>query len=245
MDKEKINTKIDILVFGAHPDDIELSCSGTILKHIELGYKIGLIDLTQGELGTRGSKDIRQRETEKANSLMNISFRLNLNMKDGFFEINDRNKLKIISYIRHFQPKIVIANSKNDRHPDHGRAAELIKTCCFLSGLIKVKTNYNNLNQNIWRPNSLYYYTQFNQEIPDFVVDVSSYMEKKMKIIECYSSQFFNPKSKEPETIISKKSFLDSIIYRASDLGRIINVKYAEGFKSERLLSVDNLFNLK
>ena len=134
---------------------------------------------------------------------------------------------------------------KNDRHPDHGRAAELIKTCCFLSGLIKVKTNYNNLNQNIWRPNSLYYYTQFNQEIPDFVVDVSSYMEKKMKIIECYSSQFFNPKSKEPETIISKKSFLDSIIYRASDLGRIINVKYAEGFKSERLFSVDDLFNLK
>ena len=120
MDKEKINTKIDILVFGAHPDDIELSCSGTILKHIELGYKIGLIDLTQGELGTRGSKDIRQRETEKANSLMNISFRLNLNMKDGFFEINDNNKLKIISYIRHFQPKIVLANSKNDRHPDHG-----------------------------------------------------------------------------------------------------------------------------
>ena len=245
MDKEKINTKVDILVFGAHPDDIELACSGTILKHLELGYKIGLIDLTQGELGTRGNKKIRQLETKKANSLMNISFRLNLDMKDGFFDINEQNKIKVISYLRHLQPKIVIANSKNDRHPDHGRASDLVKTCCFLSGLSKIETNFKGKNQDIWRPNSLYYYIQFNQEVPDFVIDISNYIEQKKEIIKCYSSQFFNLKSKEPETIISKKSFLDSITYRAADLGRIINVDYAEGFKSERYLCVDNLFDLK
>ena len=245
MDKEKINTKVDILVFGAHPDDIELACSGTILKHLELGYKIGLIDLTQGELGTRGNKETRQLETKKANSLMNISFRLNLDMKDGFFDINEKNKIKVISYLRHFQPKIVLANSKNDRHPDHGRAASLVKTCCFLSGLPKIETIFKDKKQEVWRPESLYYYTQFNQEIPDFVVDVSKYMEQKMEIIKCYSSQFYNPKSNEPETIISKRNFLDSIMYRAEDLGRIINVDYAEGFVAERYICVDNLLDLK
>tara|TARA_S200000501_G_scaffold304523_1_gene292605 strand:- start:72 stop:809 length:738 start_codon:yes stop_codon:yes gene_type:complete len=245
LDKEKINTKVDILIFGAHPDDIELACSGTILKHLELGYKIGLIDLTHGELGTRGSKELRQLETQKANSLMNISFRINLDMKDGFFEINESNKIKIISYLRYFQPRIVIANAKNDRHPDHGRASDLVKTCCFLSGLPKVETIYNREKQNVWRPSSLYYYTQFNQEIPDFVVDISNYIDKKVKIIKSYSSQFYNPKSREPETIISKKSFLDSIIYRSADLGRIINVEYAEGFKSERYICVNDLLDLK
>lgn len=245
MDKEIINTKVDILVFGAHPDDIELACSGTILKHLELGYKIGLIDLTQGELGTRGNKEIRQLETKKSNSLMNISFRLNLDMKDGFFNINEKNKIKVISYLRHFQPKIVLANSKNDRHPDHGRAADLVKTCCFLSGLSKIETIFEDKKQEVWRPKSLYYYTQFNQEIPDFVVDVSKYIEQKMKIIKCYSSQFYNPKSTEPETIISKKNFLDSIKYRSADLGRIINVDYAEGFIAERYICIDNLLNLK
>jgi len=245
LDKEKINKKVDILVFGAHPDDIELACSGTILKHLELGYKIGLIDLTQGELGTRGNKAIRQLESEKANSLMNISFRFNLDMKDGFFEIDEKNKIKVITYIRQFQPKIVIVNAQNDRHPDHGRAAELVKTCCFLSGLSKIKTNFKAKKQDVWRPNSLYYYTQFNQEIPDFVIDISNYIEKKMEIIKCYSSQFYNPKSSEPETIISKKNFLDSIIYRSADLGRIINVEYAEGFIAERYICVDNLLDLK
>jgi len=245
LDKEKINTKVDILIFGAHPDDIELACSGTILKHLALGYKIGLIDLTQGELGTRGNKEIRQLETKKANLLMNISLRLNLDMKDGFFDINEKNKIKVISYLRHFQPKIVIANSKNDRHPDHGRASDLIKTCCFLSGLSKIETIFSGKKQDLWRPNSLFYYTQFNQEIPDFVVDISNYIKQKMEIVRCYSSQFYNPESNENETIISKKNFLDSIIYRAADLGRIINVDYAEGFLAERYICVENLLDLK
>ena len=245
MDKEKLNQKVDILVFGAHPDDIELGCSGTILKHLELGYKIGLIDLTQGELGTRGNKQIRQAESKKATSLMNISFRLNLDMKDGLFSIDEKNKMKIITKLRQFQPKIVIANAKNDRHPDHGRAADLVKTCCFLSGLSKIKTTLNGKKQDIWRPINLYYYTQFYQEIPDFVIDISNYIEKKMEIIKCYSSQFYNPESNEPETTISKKSFLDSITYRSADLGRIINVEYAEGFIAERYICVDNLLNLK
>ncbi len=245
MDKEIINKRVDILVFGAHPDDIELACSGTILKHLELGYNIGLIDLTQGELGTRGNKEIRKLETKKANSLMNISFRLNLEMKDGFFNITEKNKIKVISYLRYLQPKIVIANSKNDRHPDHGRAADLVKTCCFLSGLSKIKTTFKGQVQDVWRPSSLYYYTQYNQEIPDFVVDISNYIKQKMEIVKCYSSQFYNPKSNEPETIISKKNFLDSIMYRAADLGRIINVDYAEGFIAERYICVDNLLDLR
>ena len=176
---------------------------------------------------------------------MDISFRLNLDMKDGFFDINEKNKIKVISYLRHFQPKIVLANSKNDRHPDHGRAASLVKTCCFLSGLPKIETIFKDKKQEVWRPESLYYYTQFNQEIPDFVVDVSKYMEQKMEIIKCYSSQFYNPKSNEPETIISKRNFLDSIMYRAADLGRIINVDYAEGFVAERYICIDNLLDLK
>ena len=237
--------KVDILVFGAHPDDVELGCSGTIMKHIELGYKIGIIDLTQGELGTRGNKEIRNKESHKASVLMKISFRLNMGFKDGFFENNQKNQLKIITQIRKFQPKIIIANAKSDRHPDHGRASNLIKTCCFLSGLVKIKTKFNKKLQRIWRPDSLYYYTQFNQVKPDFVVDVSEYINQKMNVVKCYSSQFYNPKSKEPETVISKKKFLDSVIYRSSDLGRIVGVEYGEGFVTERYICIDNIFKLK
>jgi len=244
LDRRNLNQNVDILVFGAHPDDIELSCSGTILKHIDLGYKIGLIDLTRGELGTRGSKKIRDQESKIATSLMNVSYRINLNMKDGLFNINDDNKLKIISSIRSAKPRIVIVNSVNDRHPDHGRAAELIKTCCFLAGLEKITTKSNNIIQDTWRPDQLFYYIQYNQIIPDIIIDTSNYFDKKMEIIKSYSSQFYNPKSKDTKTIISEKSFLESIEYRSKDLGRIINVKHAEGFKSERILSVNNLFDL-
>jgi len=240
-----LKEKIDILIFGAHPDDVELGCSGTIMKHLDLGYKIGIIDLTKGELGTRGDEKIRKDESQKVLSLMNVSFRLNMDFQDGFFENNREEKLKIITQLRKFQPKIVIANAKNDRHPDHGRASELVKTCCFLSGLVKIKTFSDNKEQEIWRPKSLYYYTQFNQAIPDFVIDISDYVNKKMDIVKCYNSQFYNPKSNEPETIISKKSFLDSVLYRASDLGRIVNVEYAEGFISERYMCVENLLDIK
>ena len=243
MDKEIKN--IDILVFGAHPDDVELGCAGTIMLHLELGYSVGIIDLTRGELGTRGSAEIRDKESAKASSLMGINYRSNLGFSDGLFQNNELNQLEIIKQIRKFQPKIVIANAKEDRHPDHERASNLIKTCCFLSGLSKVKTSFNNKEQSTWRPRNLYYYTQFNQVKPDFLIDITKYMSKKIKIVNSYSSQFYKPESKEPETVISKKGFLDSVIYRASDLGRIIGVEYAEGFVSERYFSVDNLFQLK
>ena len=243
MDKQIEN--LDILVFGAHPDDVELGCSGTIMSHLDLGYSIGIIDLTRGELGTRGSAELRDKESENASSLMGINFRLNLGLKDGFFNNDENTQLKIISQIRRLKPKIVIANAKEDRHPDHGKASNLIKTCCFLSGLPKVETKFNKIKQVPWRPNNLFYYTQFNNVEPDFLVDISNYMNKKLDVVKCYSSQFYSPKSTEPETIISKKGFLDSVVYRSSDLGRIIGVDYAEGFVSERYIYVDDLFNIK
>ena len=243
MDQQVEN--LDILVFGAHPDDIELGCAGTIMSHLDLGYRVGVIDLTRGELGTRGSAELRDKESEKASLLMGIKVRLNLGLKDGFFNNDEHTQLEIIKYIRKFKPKIVIANAKEDRHPDHGKASNLIKTCCFLSGLTKVQTKFKKINQEPWRPNNLFYYTQFNNVEPDFVVDISNYMNKKLDVVKCYSSQFYSPKSNEPETIISKKGFLDSVVYRSSDLGRIIGVDYAEGFISERYIYVDNLFNLK
>ena len=243
MDQQVEN--LDILVFGAHPDDIELGCAGTIMSHLDLGYRVGVIDLTRGELGTRGSAELRDKESEKASLLMGIKVRLNLGLKDGFFNNDEHTQLEIIKYIRKFKPKIVIANAKEDRHPDHGKASNLIKTCCFLSGLTKVQTKFKKINQDPWRPNNLFYYTQFNNVEPDFVVDISNYMNKKLDVVKCYSSQFYSPKSNEPETIISKKGFLDSVVYRSSDLGRIIGVDYAEGFISERYIYVDNLFNLK
>ena len=243
MDQQVEN--LDILVFGAHPDDIELGCAGTIMSHLDLGYRVGVIDLTRGELGTRGSAELRDKESKKASLLMGIKVRLNLGLKDGFFNNDEHTQLEIIKYIRKFKPKIVIANAKEDRHPDHGKASNLIKTCCFLSGLTKVQTKFKKINQEPWRPNNLFYYTQFNNVEPDFVVDISNYMNKKLDVVKCYSSQFYSPKSNEPETIISKKGFLDSVVYRSSDLGRIIGVDYAEGFLSERYIYVDNLFNLK
>jgi len=236
---------LDILVFGAHPDDVELGCAGTIMLHLDLGFRVGIIDLTRGELGTRGSAEIRDKESEKASSLMGISYRLNLHLKDGFFNNNESTQLEIIKYIRRLKPKVVIANATEDRHPDHGRASNLIKTCCFLSGLSKIETKFENKKQTPWRPKNIYYYSQFNQVRPDFLIDISSYMQKKIDIVKCYSSQFYAPKSKEPETVISKKGFLDSVVYRSSDLGRIIGVEYAEGFVSERYFSVENLFKLK
>ena len=243
MDQQVEN--LDILVFGAHPDDIELGCAGTIMSHLDLGYRVGVIDLTRGELGTRGSAELRDKESEKASLLMGIKVRLNLGLKDGFFNNDEHTQLEIIKYIRKFKPKIVIANAKEDRHPDHGKASNLIKTCCFLSGLTKVQTKFKKINQEPWKPNNLFYYTQFNNVEPDFVVDISNYMNKKLDVVKCYSSQFYSSKSNEPETIISKKGFLDSVVYRSSDLGRIIGVDYAEGFISERYIYVDNLFNLK
>jgi len=237
--------KVDILAFGAHPDDVELGCVGTILLQISLGYKVGVVDLTKGELGTRGSSDIRTKETKKASQKMGILFRENLGFSDGFFENNHINKLEVIKILRFCRPSIILCNAREDRHPDHGRAASLIYDACFLAGLDKIDTTYNGEKQIPFRPNVIYNYLQYNDTKPDFIVDVSEFIDQKMEIIKSYSSQFYNPDSNEPETIISKKEFLDLVLSRSSDLGRFISVDYAEGFSVYRYIGVNNLFHLK
>ena len=233
--------KLDILVFGAHPDDVELGCGGTIIKHVKLGYKIGVIDLTQGELGTRGNKELRKTEAENAASVLQVSFRENLQLRDGFFEISEENKLKIIQKIRQFQPDIVITNAFTDRHIDHGRASTLVSESCFLSGLAKIETE----NQTAWRPKAVYHYIQDRYIKPDFIVDISDEFEEKMKAINCFESQFYNPNSKEPTTPISGESFLQFVESRAVEFGRTINAKYGEGFCVERTIGVSDILSLK
>ena len=237
--KNILYMKLDILAFGAHPDDIELGCGGTILKHISAGYSVGIIDLTRGELGTRGDKNIRNEETKKSNEVLKISVRENMNFKDGFFENNEQNKIKVVKLIRKYRPSIVLTNAPSDRHPDHGRSSSLTTDACFLSGLEKIDTG-----QEIWRPNSIYHYIQFNNIEPDFVVDITDFFERKIQSVKCYSSQFYDPKSKESETRISSKDFFESITYRAKDLGRLTNCEYAEGFVSHQLNSVNLLMDL-
>ena len=231
--------KLDILVFGAHPDDVELGCGGTIIKHIKQGLKVGIIDLTKGELGTRGTSLTRNEETKKATKVLGAHIRENMGFKDGFFENNDSNRLDIIKKIRKYQPEIIITNAPSDRHPDHGRASNLTLDSCFLSGLKKINTS-----QKVWRPKHIYHYIQFNNILPDFVVDISNEMDKKIESVLCYKTQFYNPNSNESETIISSKDFLESIKYRAKDLGRQSNCKYAEGFITNQNLKVNFLTDL-
>ena len=231
--------KLDILVFGAHPDDVELGCAGTIIKHIKQGFKVGIIDLTKGELGTRGTYLTRNEETKKATEVLGVHIRENMGFKDGFFENNDSNRLDIIKKIREYQPKIVITNAPSDRHPDHGRSSDLTLDSCFLSGLEKIETS-----QEVWRPKHIYHYIQFNNITPDFVVDISKEIDKKIEAVLCYRSQFYNPDSNETDTIISSKDFLESIKYRAKDLGRQSNCKYAEGFITNQNLKVNTLTDL-
>ncbi|MBE37644.1 MAG: bacillithiol biosynthesis deacetylase BshB1 [Flavobacteriales bacterium] len=237
-------SNIDILAFGAHPDDVELGCSGTILRQISLGYKVGVIDLTRGELGTRGTASIRDSESQLSAKKMNITFRDNLIFSDGFFENNKQNKLQIIKKIRYYRPNIVLCNAPEDRHPDHGRAASLVYDACFLAGLEKIHTEFQNISQPPFRPRVIYNYIQYNDTKPDFIVDISPFMKKKMEIIKCYASQFYNPESKESETLISKKSFLELISNRSQDLGRFISSDYAEGFLVSRYPGVNDLFHL-
>lgn len=231
--------KLDILIFGAHPDDVELACSGTIIKHIKQGLKIGVIDLTKGELGTRGNSETRTKETIEATKVLGISIRENMNFKDGFFVNDESHRLDIIKKIRKYRPNIVITNAPSDRHPDHGRSSDLTIDSCFLSGLEKIDTN-----QEFWRPKHIYHYIQFNNILPDFVVDITKEMDEKIQSILCYKSQFYNPDSNETETIISSEDFLDSIKYRAKDLGRQSDCKYAEGFITNQNLKVNSLFDL-
>jgi len=237
--------KLDILAFGAHPDDVELGCSGTIAKEISLGKKVGIIDLTRGELGTRGSVAIRKAESDKATQILGVAVRENLDMRDGFFINDEAHQLKIIEMIRKYQPEIVLCNAIQDRHIDHGKGSKLVSDACFLSGLRKIETTLNGESQQAWRPKVVYHYIQWENLQPDFVVDISGFIDVKMESILAYSSQFYDPNSKEPESPISSKNFLDSVKYRAQDLGRIIGVAHGEGFTVERYLAVNSLSDLK
>jgi bacillithiol biosynthesis deacetylase BshB1 len=234
--------KLDILAFAAHPDDVELGCSGTLIKHQLAGMSTGIIDLTQGELGTRGSAELRALEAKKSSEILKLSARENLGFLDGFFKNDREHLLPVIQKIRKYQPDIVLANAIEDRHPDHGRAARLVADACFYAGLIKIKTYHEDQSeQSAWRPKSLFHYIQYNHIKPDFLIDVSEVMDKKIEAIMAYSSQFYDPQSKEPETPISSLAFFNSLRERAADLGRMINVSYAEGFTATRLFGISSL----
>ncbi len=238
--------KLDILAFGAHPDDAELGAGATIAKEIANGKKVGIIDLTRGELGTRGSAEIRDKEAAKAAEILGITVRENLEFADGFLINNKEHQLVIIQMIRKYRPEIVLCNAIEDRHIDHAKGSNLVSDACFLSGLIKIDTKLdgNDVWQEPWRPKYVYHYIQWKNLEPDFVVDVSDFIAKKTEAILAYSSQFYDPKSDEPETPISSKNFIDSVNYRARDLGRYIGVEYAEGFTVERYVAVRNLSDL-
>ncbi len=235
--------KLDVLAFGAHPDDVELSCSGTLSKLKKQGKKVGIIDLTEGEMGTRGTIETRYSEAAEASSVIGLDARENLNIGDGVFEINHQNKLLVIEAIRKYRPEIVFANAIDDRHPDHPRAAELVKQALFLAGLSKIKTFDNGVEQAAHRPKHLFHYIQFYHIKPDFVVDISNEMETKMKSILAYKTQFFDPKSTEPKTMISSSKFLDFVDARAKEMGGSIEVDYGEGFTCDRPLPY-NLLNI-
>ena len=232
--------KLDILVFGAHPDDVELGCGGTVIKEVKAGKKVGIIDLTRGELGTRGTAETRTSETKLATEIMGVAVRENMDFKDGFFKDDEQHKLALIEKIRKYQPEIVITNAVSDRHPDHGRGSEITVDACFLAGLEKIETG-----QKVWRPKAVYHYIQFNNLTPDVVVDISDEMGEKLQAVKAYSTQFFNPKSEESETIISSQGFLDSVSYRAQDLGRQANCEYAEGFLAHQMPKIDSLLDIK
>ncbi len=236
--------KIDILAIGIHPDDVELSCSGTIAKHIAFGKKVGILDLTQGELGTRGNAELRTKEANDAAIILGVSFRTQLNLKDCFFENNEENQKKIIEIIRKHQPEIILCNAISDRHPDHGRASKLVSDSSFYSGLIKIETHTDNKIQQAWRPKAVYHYIQDQYIHPDFVIDISDFIDIKHKAIMAYSSQFYNPSSNEPETPISSKHFIESVNSKMSILGRDIGVKFAEGYTVDRYPGINSLFDL-
>jgi bacillithiol biosynthesis deacetylase BshB1 len=236
--------KLDIVAFGAHPDDVELGCSGTLAKEISLGKKVGIIDLTRGELGTRGSVEIRNKEAAAAAKILGVSIRENLDMRDGFFVNDEAHQMKIIQLIRKYKPEIVICNAIEDRHIDHGKGSKLVSDACFLSGLIKIETEHLGEKQSAWRPRLVYHYIQWQNITPDVVVDITGFNDIRVESILAYSSQFYNSNSDEPETPIATKNFLESLNCRPKDLGRLIGTDYAEGFTVERYLAVNSLSDL-
>ncbi len=236
--------KLDILAFGAHPDDVELGAGATIAKEISLGKKVGIVDLTRGELGTRGSAEIRDVEATNAAKVLGVSVRENVGFADGFFTNDKEHQLEIIKMIRKYKPEIVLCNAIDDRHIDHGKGSKLVSDACFLSGLLKIETEVAGKQQEKWRPKKVYHYIQWKNIEPHFVVDVTGFMETKIDAVMAYSSQFYDPKSTEPQTPITSKNFTESIDYRARDLGRLIGVEHAEGFTTERYVAVENLNKL-
>ena len=232
--------KVDVLAIGAHPDDVELGCGGTIAKLISEGKKVAILDLTQGELGTRGTNETRAIEAKNAGEILGISARENLKMKDGFLVNSEEYQLRIIKAIRTYQPEIVFCNAVDDRHPDHAKAVKLVSDACFLSGLIKIETEESGKKQEKWRPKQVFHYIQWKNLEPDFVIDISGFLDKKIESCLAYKTQFYDPTSTEPTTPISSKSFLDSITYRAQDLGRLAGVEHAEGFTTEKTLALKN-----
>ncbi len=240
--------KLDILVFAAHPDDAELACSGTIMKHIALDKKIGIVDLTAGEMGTRGTAQTRKEESIEASRILGIHVRENLNMDDCFFQNDQAHQLEIMKMIRKYQPEIVLANATEDRHPDHGRASALVSEACFKSGLPKVITVLNGSSQEAWRPQAVYHYIQDRYITPDFVVDITEFMDRKMQAIRAFKTQFFVPDAKDdssdPETYISGPDFIETIVARAREYGKFGKGAFAEGFTSERTIAVSSLFDI-
>jgi N-acetylglucosamine malate deacetylase 1 len=237
--------KLDILVLAVHPDDAELGCSGTILKHIALGKKVGIIDLTRGELGTRGSAEIRDKEAADSAKIMGLHARENLRFRDGFFENNEAHQLEIVKMIRKYKPEIVLTNALHDRHPDHGKAGDLANDACFLSGLSKIDTQLDGTVQEAWRPRLILQYIQDRYIQPDIIVDITPYFETKITAIKAFKTQFFNPELDEPDTYISSPEFFESVIGRAREFGKSVGATYGEGFTSRKLLGIDNLFNLR
>jgi bacillithiol biosynthesis deacetylase BshB1 len=236
--------KLDILAFGAHPDDVELSCGGTLIAHAAKGYKVGVVDLTQGEMGTRGTKETRKNEADKAADIMGLSARENLKLNDSWFENNRDSQLAVIRMIRKYRPEIVLANATYDRHPDHGRGAILVEEASFKSGLIKVETELDGVSQEAWRPKKILNYIQSVSLTPDIYIDISGHLDRKMKAVKAYATQFYQEDDDGPQTYISSKNFMDMLVARAKEHGQRINVEYAEGFCLSQPTGVKDLFQL-
>ena len=236
--------KLDILAFGAHPDDVEIGCAGTIAKEVSFGKKVGIVDLTQGELGTRGNAPLRLQEAEEARKIQGALLRDNLGFRDGFFTNDEAHLMPIIRKIREYQPEIVLCTAIDDRHIDHGKGSKLVSDACFLSGLRRIETSVDGVAQAAWRPKYVYHYIQWKNIVPDFVVDITGFMDVKLAAVLAYKSQFYDENSKDPDTPISSKMFLDSISYRAKDFGRLIGTDFAEGFTCERVPAVKSVFDL-
>jgi len=237
--------KLDILVLAVHPDDAELGCSGTILKHIALGKKVGIVDFTRGELGTRGTAETRDAEAADSANILGLHTRENLRFKDAFFKNDEAHQLEVIRMIRKYQPEIIFSNALRDRHPDHGKAGDLANDACFLSGLPKIKTLDNGIEQEAWRPRLNFQYIQDYYIQPDVIVDITPFMDTKLQAIQAFKTQFYNPDEEAPSTYISSPEFFESVIGRAREFGKSIGATYGEGFTSRKLLGIDNLFDLR